>query len=214
MQWKRDWTECAGALMSIKRYLGCFECQQTLTLAGPFCDPLTSFREPVIFVDGGARCRKSGQGIAVGDGDSFDGELDVLLDRDKDFSDLAFVLANIPQGFSDIRLLGFLGGRRDHEVFNFGEVHRFLATAAPARALFDDEVAAYSAGCWSFCRHGGFSLGALQESRVRMQGDCLYPCSEPTLFKPLISLGLSNIGSGTIQLECSHPVFVFFEELD
>ncbi len=198
----------------IKRYLGRFEGQETLTLAGPFCDPSVTCQEPVIFVDGGARCRKSGQGIAVGDGDSFDGELDILLNRDKDFSDLAFVLANIPQGFSQIHLLGFLGGRRDHEMFNFGEVHRFLTTAAPAKALFDDKVAAWSAGRWSFCRHGGFSLGVLEESRIKMEGDCRYPCSEPTLFKPLTSLGLSNIGSGTIRLECSRPVFVFFEELD
>ncbi len=198
----------------IKRYLDQFPGHKTLTLVGPFCEPALAGREPVLFVDGGARCRKPGQGIAVGDGDSFDGELDVLLNRDKDLSDLAFVLGAIPQGFSRIDLLGFLGGRRDHEMFNFGEVHQFLTTAAPVQAWFDDKVVAWSAGCWSFCRHGGFSLGVLEESRVRMEGDCLYPCPEPTLFKPLTSLGLSNIGRGTIRLECSRPVFVFFEELD
>jgi len=199
---------------AIKRYLAQFEGQQDLTLVGPFCDPSTTLGEPVIFVDGGAHCRKPGQGIAVGDGDSFDGELDILLNRDKDFSDLAFVLDNIPRGLSRIHLLGFLGGRRDHEMFNLGEVHQFLVAAAPARVWFDDRVLACSAGCWSFCRHGGFSLGALEESRIKVEGDCLYSCPEPTLFKPLTSLGLSNIGSGTIRLECSRPVFVFFEELD
>ncbi len=198
----------------VQRYLDQFQGQKNLTLVGPFCDPSAVLREPVIFVDGGARCRKPGQGIAVGDGDSFDGELDVLLNRDKDLSDLAFVLGNISRGLSRIHLLGFLGGRRDHEMFNLGEVHQFLVAAAPAQALFDDRVVAWSAGRWSFCRHGGFSLGALEESRVRMEGDCLYPCPEPTLFKPLTSLGLSNIGSGTIRLECSSPVFVFFEEPD
>ena len=226
MQWKKGWVELDHALrgssqalnfmpaMSIKHYLDRFRGQKILTLTGPFCAPSTTLGEPVIFVDRGARYRKSGQGIAVGDGDSFDGELDVLLDRDKDFSDLAFALANIPQGFSEIHLLGFLGGRRDHELFNFGEVHRFLSTAAPTQARFDDKVIACSAGRWSFCRHGGFSIGVLEESRVRMEGACRYPCSEPTLFKPLTSLGLSNIGSGTIWLECSRPVFVFFEEPD
>ncbi len=200
--------------MSIKRYLGRFKGEKPLTLVGPFCDPSAPLEEPVIFVDGGARCRKSSHGIAVGDGDSFEGELDILLNPDKDFSDLAFALVNIPQGFSEIHLLGFLGGRRDHEIFNFGEVHQFLTTAAPVRVRFDDKVVVYSAGRWSFCRHGGFSLGVLEETRVRVDGDCLYRCTDPTLFKPFTSLGLSNIGSGTIRLECSQPVFVFFEDLE
>jgi len=199
--------------MSIERYLDRFQGEKKLTLVGPFCAPSVRLEEPVIFVDGGTDCRQSGCGIAVGDGDSFDGELDVLLSPDKDFSDLAFALADVPSGFVEIRLLGFLGGRRDHELFNLGEVHQFLVTrTSPVQVLFDDRVVAYSAGRWSFCRHGGFSLGVLEESRIRVEGDCLYQCTEPTLFKPFTSFGLSNIGSGIIQLECWRPVFVFLED--
>lgn len=201
--------------MSIKRYLDLFREHKILTLVGPLYDASGTLTEPIIFVDGGTRCRKSGHGISVGDGDSFDGRLDIELNPDKDFSDLAFALANIPQGFSVIRLLGFLGGRRDHEIFNFGEVHQFLMTrTAPVQILFDDRVVAYSSGRWSFSRHGGFSLGVLEESKIRVYGDCLYRCVEPALFKPFTSFGLSNSGSGTIGLECSRPVFVFFEDLE
>lgn len=200
--------------MSIKKYLGNFKNSQHITLVGPFCENTQAITEPVIFVDSGARLRKSGEGISVGDGDSFIGTMDVRLNPDKDFSDLAFVLQNIPQAFRTVKLLGFLGGRRDHELFNIGEAHHFLRSRKyPTSIKFDNDIVGYSSGQWCLERIGGFSVSVVEETRVGIIGDCRYPCPQTTRFMPLSSLGLSNVGSGTLCIKCAGPVFILFEEV-
>lgn len=199
--------------MNLQQYFRQYETFDTLALVGPLWDGSGTVRDPVIYVDGGARFRHHHQGIAVGDGDSFGAKLDISIDTDKDFSDLAFALDNIPDQFIDITLFGFLGGRRDHELFNFGEAHRFLNNRKrTCRMGFDGKVFAYSPGNWTFERTGLFSIAVLEKTMILLTGDCRYTCNSDTEFQPLSSLGLSNLGYGTIYMECDRPAMVIFED--
>ncbi len=201
--------------MTIESYLSNFKNSQRITLVGPFFDNGLDVEEPVIFVDSGAQFRKESQGISVGDGDSFDEPMDILLNPNKDYSDLAFALKNIPDNYQEIGLAGFLGGRRDHELFNIGEAHHFLGTRkSPTKIQFDNAITGYSSGQWKFDRNGGFSILTVETALVELTGDCLYTCPQKTTFAPLVSLGLSNVGSGTIYMLCDGPVFILFEELE
>ena len=196
--------------MSLRGYLDRFPGRRSVRLTGPFCRPGGALPEPVVFVDRGTACRRGGEGFSVGDGDSHDGPLDQRLDPDKDYSDLAYVLEALPDRFETVLLLGFLGGRRDHELFNLGEAHRFLAARRrPGRVLFDDEIAGFSAGEWAFEQHGLFSLAAVEPVRVGLGGACRYRLEPPRTIPPLSSLGLSNRGRGRIVLRCEGPVFLF-----
>lgn len=205
--------------MSIDEYLHRFDHSRRITLVGPM--PLQpseaaahsdNSQEPVIWVDGGANHRRQGaerMGYSVGDGDSFCGQLDHYLHTDKDQSDLAFVLERLPAHFVEVILLGFLGARRDHELFNLGEVHHFLRAAKqPTRARFEHGVYAYSRGEWVFECHGVFSLAVLEPTKITLVGACKFQLTTPTKIAPLSSLGLSNRGFGTITLNTRAPAFV------
>ncbi len=181
----------------------------SIQLVGPLAEAGLELSEPVIFVDGGARLRRGAEGIAVGDGDSFSGELDHLLDTAKDFSDLAFALSLVPEGFNEIELHGFLGGRRDHELLNLGECHHFLTRRTQSTRLrLDNTLEAFSAGHWRFHRQGLFSLVTFAPALVALSGDCRYPIPPGTTVQPVSSFGLSNEGHGEIRLEADGPVFI------
>lgn len=198
--------------MTVSEYLSRFAHASVINVAGPF-NQQSPLDEPVIFVDGGSAARLSDEGIAVGDGDSSGGRMDVLLKRDKNCSDLAFALESIPPGYTRVRLLGFLGGCRDHEYFNIGCAHRFLENrAGPSSIWFDNLICGYSPGTWTFERSGTFSIAAVRDTWLTLGGDCAYPCRTRTRFDALDSLGLSNIGTGTVLLENEGPVFVIFED--
>lgn len=207
--------------MSLDEYLHRFGDHRRITLVGPMLtEPLCPNPpdEPVIWVDGGAHHRRQGastknSGFSVGDGDSFRGKLDQYLDADKNYSDLAYVLGRLPECFAEVVLLGFLGARRDHELFNLGEVHHFLAAAnTPTRVRFDCRVNVYSAGEWTFDIHGIFSLAVFAPTTVQLAGACQYPITPPTAIAPLTSLGLSNRGFGEITLTTRGPAFIFYNQ--
>lgn len=199
----------------VDEYLGRFGGCRRVTLVGPTLERAPRagrLREPLIWVDGGADHRRGPDpaGFAVGDGDSARGELHQYLNADKDYSDLAFALRRLPAHFAEVVLLGFLGARRDHELFNLGEVHHFLAAAGgPTRARFDRDIVAYSKGQWRFRSHSVFSLAAIEPTTVTLTGACKYPLTTPTRIAPLASLGLSNQGAGRITLRADGPVFIF-----
>jgi thiamine pyrophosphokinase len=190
----------------LQRYVHC----DRITLLGPMLQQRIRQDDPLILVDGGSNFREGEAGFAVGDGDSSREQLDQFLNPDKDFSDLAYVLGRLPANFREVKLLGFLGGRRDHELFNLGEVHHYLDRAeAPTRVDLDDAVSACSAGQWQFDIEGTFSLAVLAPARVTLLGRCQYHIAEPELMRPLSSFGLSNHGYGTIEVECDGPLFLF-----
>ena len=199
--------------MSLQDYLKQFPEANEITLLGPMaCEP-GNLTPPLVLVDGGSRHAPEGLGIRVGDGDSSEHPMDHSLDPDKDMSDLAFVLDNLPPTLERLQLLGFLGGRRDHELFNFGEVHRFLKSRQrPVRVEFDHLTTAYSQGNWKFEHHGLFSLATVESCKVELGGACRYPIPELRLVEPLSSLGLSNSGHGTILMHCQGPVFILRQD--
>ena len=204
--------------MNIEQYLANFKNSRQINVVGPLYEPddmrepMRAIAEPIIFVDGGACWRQRGEGITVGDGDSFVGTMDVLLKSDKCFSDLAFALEHIPATFREVKLHGFLGGRRDHELFNIGEVHHFLRNRkSPTTIQFEHDIVGYSGGQWQFERVGGFSIAVIEETQISISGDCRYTC-QARRFMPLCSLGLSNVGAGLIYIDCAAPIFILFND--
>lgn len=202
--------------MSISQYLAHYQKDQIISLVGPMCSSaidVEAVNEPVIYVDGGAQYRRSTKGLVVGDGDSTTTEMDIKLNPEKDLSDLAYVLSEIPLCYGKIDLIGFLGGRMDHSLFNFGEVNQFLLERnGRGMARFEGFVTAYSAGKWAFDHHGLFSLCVFSQGTIRLTGECRYQCDPAVSFQSVTSLGLSNAASGTIHIENDAPVFVFFPE--
>ena len=182
----------------------------SLYLIGPQAEPKVPISDPVIFVDGGSNIRENNMGISVGDGDSAVIQPDILLNPEKDFSDLFFALSLIPEHFSEIILAGFSGGRMDHYILNLGEINRFLKSRLnPCRVILDQQVLGFSAGRWEFQTDETFSLIFFQQSNVSLTGQCKYHIPADTSVNAVSSFGLSNEGCGTISLDTSEPAFVF-----
>lgn len=207
--------------MLLEDYLRRFAAHRRITLVGPMQTkplyparpqpkPVNTQAEPLIWVDGGANHRHGKTGFAVGDGDSALCDLDQYLSTDKDYSDLAYVLRCLPAHFDEVILLGFLGARYDHQLFNFGEVHHFLRDAkTPTQVRFEHSIQVYSQGEWTFTARGVFSLAVFEPSTVQLLGACQFPITTPTVLLPLSSLGLSNRGFGEVTLQTQCPAFIF-----
>ena len=181
-----------------------------IMLVGPLADSRLDIVEPVIFVDGGSNRRENNIGLSVGDGDSFSGHLDHKLETDKDYSDFAYALSLLGEEFERIEIFGFLGGRRDHELLNLGEIFHFLSKRSrPTTAHLDHTIEAFSRGSWVTEVHGTFSLVAFDDAIVTLSGDCKYAIPKDTPFNPVSSFGLSNEGYGTISLDTNSPLFLF-----
>jgi len=175
---------------------------------------------PTIFVDGGARWRSQlsrrahAFAIAVGDGDSLGhGSLDILLNPEKDLSDLGYALGMLADiAVERVILSGFLGGRRDHEWVNFGEVVRFMDARENTRADFADAVTVLSRGQFSLSHNGTFSLASLVPTRISLTGSVKYALARPTTLAAHSSHGLSNEATGSFQVLCDHPLLCFFND--
>ncbi len=197
--------------LTIARYLHDYVNASQLSLVGPLYKGKTVFKEPVIFVDGGTQFRLAEEGLSVGDGDSHIKALDEKLNPHKDYSDLAYVLSSVPAHFHEIFLHGFMGGRRDHEWVNVGEVHAFLhGRHQPTKLHFESEVTGFSAGKWQLEINAPFSLLCMEAARVKMVGACRYPIEQKTRVDPFCSYGLSNVGEGSIVLQTDKPVFIIY----
>lgn len=193
----------------LDQYLAKFSSAVEVHLVGPLTGGSREYPEPVVFVDGGGDYRIQKKGISVGDGDSAISKMDVKLNYSKDYSDLAFVLNYLPRTLKKIYFHGFLGGRRDHELMNFAEIHRFLKGKNSTRAVMEDQVLAFSAGDYEVEIAGLFSLFLFEDTDLEVSGDCEYSTSGGKRIIPLSSHGLSNTGSGLVNLKCNGPVFIF-----
>jgi thiamine pyrophosphokinase len=197
--------------------------QNEWTFVGPMGPALPDKLKhlPIIAVDGGAHFH-SKLDIWVGDADSY--EKEVVAGHiyrhpvEKDQSDLALALSLFkePRHFK-FHFWGFLGGRKDHELFNLGEALTFLDEQLECQIMFYDENGkilfhVLGSGHWKFSYDGLFSLGTLKKTMVRLRGECAYPIEKYQLLNPLSSLGLSNIGKGEMILENDGPVFLYYPE--
>lgn len=193
------------------------------TILGPLGPELPPFlsKLPLIAVDGGAHfCAQSD--VWIGDSDSCSiassAPLQFKLSPEKDRSDLALALALFADNFPrKLHFWGLLGGRKDHELFNLGEISLFLADRHSSEILLYEASGKvgfhfYGPGRWNFTHQGVFSLGSIHGAQVKLTGKCHYIIEEATHLPPLSSRGLSNQGHGEIVLECDRPVFVYFPE--
>lgn len=190
-----------------------------ITLVGPLLENCPAWPDgPVIFVDGGAKWRAllpedfRFPHLSLGDGDSLgDQQLDVLLDVEKDFSDLGYALDTLqPLSISRLTLTGFLGGRRDHEWINFGEVASFLQTRQQLRVDFGGEVALFAPGEYTLIYQGLFSLVHFTVAHTFIRGAVDYPLPQPTTIQPFSSHGLSNCAQGAFSIGSDAVVMCFF----
>ncbi|MEZ4741936.1 MAG: hypothetical protein R3B45_05735 [Bdellovibrionota bacterium] len=199
--------------LTLRKYIHLYsQTHRRLYIIGPLFSASeakqSNFSGAVIFVDGGVRFRKSDEGFSVGDGDSSEVALDKVLNTEKDFSDLSYVFDHLEDYFEEVVLLGFLGGRRDHELANLAEAHRFLSRRnLKVRLLFDQEVIGLSKGEWQVSIDSIFTLFSFEAVHLDLRGACKYQTSG--FLRHLSSHGLSNEGYGKVAISCDHPVFVF-----
>ncbi|MFT6071464.1 MAG: thiamine pyrophosphokinase [Bacteriovoracaceae bacterium] len=148
--------------------------------------------------------------FSVGDGDSSKGPLDEILPIIKDYSDLAYALSILPEEVETVELYGFLGGRLDHELCNFGEVFHYLKDKKnQTKVIIGPEVMALSSGTWKLSKQGSFSLISFEDAEVKLTGDAVFELGQWTKIKAFSSHGLSNEGSGIIELHLRSPILLY-----
>lgn len=194
-------------------YLSQFTSCKTLYVVGPFYQGQV-LSEPCVFIDRGAHFRPAPNfGFSVGDNDSFLEALDHVLPISKDVSDLAFLLRDIPSHFTDIRLLGFLGERRDHELGTFFEVIQLLTNRRGVVIWDNEEWVALSETSFMKEHRDVFSVFSfIENSNVKIEGNCLYPFQGR--LKPLSTHGLSNEGRGFVKITADKPILICFGRLN
>lgn len=193
------------------------------TLVGPMGPqiPEELITHPVLCVDGGADfCEHLD--VWVGDGDSHQKiikcENIFRFPPQKDSSDFALALSLFTtSGPVTLHCWGFLGGRKDHEILNYGAVLRFLEKSPASQVNFylpDHKVAVkcVAQGEWKLNHSGLFSLASIKNIPIKLLGKCLYKLEQETVLEPLSSLGLSNEAQGEFTLITQGPVMIFFQE--
>ncbi len=191
------------------------------TLVGPMGPKVPSRLEAfnVLAVDGGASYT-SKIDVWVGDSDSYLGKPSApiihQLKQEKSKSDLGHALELVSNlSRIELHLWGFLGGRRDHEMINFGEVLLFSNKKEFLQAYFygpsgEIEAKICSHGEWKFEFRGTFSIVTIELSTLLITGNCKYKLEEPTPLKPFSSLALSNQAMGAFQVTSDKPFIILF----
>ncbi len=176
---------------------------------------------PVLAVDGGANWT-SRMNAWVGDSDSCKKapatSVVFQLPAEKDASDFSFALKLFDRQKSyHFHLWGFSGGRKDHELFVWGEILAYLEQHPETKfTLYDKngrvEFHFMGSGHWRFQHVGTFSLGSIRKIRVKLSGKVKYPMNVESWLPALSSWGLSNEGSGEIILENEGSAFIHYPE--
>ncbi|MFL5783242.1 MAG: hypothetical protein ACJ76H_01450 [Bacteriovoracaceae bacterium] len=174
---------------------------------------------PVMAVDGGANWAAK-PNVWIGDSDSYKETPSTAaimkLPAEKDASDFSLALKLFDQQKRyKFHLWGFSGGRKDHELFVWGEALSFVDQHPECHlVLYGNEgrieTHFLGSGHWRFEHQGLFSLGCMRKIRVKLTGDVKYQIKTESWLPPLSSWGLSNVGSGEIILENEGPAFVHF----
>ena len=205
--------------MSLKKFYKMAEGLREVALVGPFFKKKYLVRCPLyLLVDKGAYFQEdikeaSGGSLffKLGDGDSYSGTMDIRLFQNKDYSDLKFALDILPPCVETLHLLGFVGGRLDHQLFCLGEVHHYLVNKKNSRVFFDDSLVAFPAGRVEREIFGSFSLAVLHPTLMSLKGKCRFHMEKNTV-APLSSLCLSNWGEGVVIIESHGPFFLLLNK--
>ncbi len=176
---------------------------------------------PILAVDGGAHWTNR-MNAWIGDSDSYQSapqtSLIFQLPVNKDSSDFNYALKLFDRQKSyHFHLWGFSGGRKDHELFVWGEILSYLEQHPETKfTLYDKngrvEFHFMGSGHWRFQHTGPFSLGCIRKIRVKLTGQVKYPIKAESWLPSLSSWGLSNEGSGEILLENDGSAFIHYPE--
>ena len=147
---------------------------------------------------------------SIGDGDSSKEQM-TIFKTNQNLSDLSYCLNFLSKeaNVGTFLFVGFLGGRIDHQFFNLGEISRFTKKVK-AKILLEDKVEFFQKGVIHLEIHGVFSLGSFEDNQIKIKGACLYKSRGWLKLPTLSSRGLSNVGSGKIEIESISPLAVFY----
>lgn len=182
----------------------------------PFAPPEDLKSLPQVAVDGGIHAALNPV-FWCGDGDSgfIPAGMPAIVKEDQNQTDIAFCLSAIRNWrWREMHLFGFLGGRRDHELANFGTLiaEASLRPRTQKISFYDDAGRAAAvvlpAGAHQLDLQGAFSIVALEPAVISLNGACAYEADHLMLF-PLSGQGLSNEGRGIVSLKTDRPVIVF-----
>lgn len=173
----------------------------------------------LIFIDGGLIHRKKfllkapllvKNSQSIGDGDSSRQRM-TLLKTDQNLSDLSYCLHYLGQqkNVGTFIFVGFLGGRIDHQFFNLGEIFRFVKKNK-GQVTLEDKIEFIPKGKSILEIQGLFSLGSFEDCRIKIDGACFYKSKKWLSLPVLSSRGLSNVGSGKVEIESTSPLAVFY----
>ena len=201
--------------MSLEKFTHIAQNHESIALVGPFFKKKHLVSLPLyLFVDGGTRFKnevKASFSFSIGDGDSYKGPLDIALSQKKDYSDLKEALHILPSSIKTVHLLGFLGGRLDHQLFVFGDVHDFMKKRE-TRFYFERSVLGFPPGREEPDIHGFFSLTVMETGKITLKGRCDYHLNSSQFLPPLSSRGLDNRARGRIFIESEKPFFIFLHD--
>lgn len=170
-------------------------------------------QNPMIYVDGGIKFQKnfpSKNHFSLGDQDSTRKKLDLVVSPYKDFSDLAMALELVGKRCQLLFLDGFFPDlkkelRFDHLLANLGTCYEWSDRHSGFIQL-NSKCFILPKGTHKIELSGHFSLFSLKKIQLKLVGKCQYQLKKKITLKPLSSHGLSNIGSGIIQIENTGPV--------
>lgn len=185
-------------------------------IVGPVSPSSPSNTLPTLAVDGGASFVPNID-VWIGDNDSYLEKIDTenafFFSPDKDLSDLALALTLFENKSYTLHLYGFLGGRRDHELFNFGEISSHLQKNPSNKIiLYEGDSPQFiflGRGQHQFEHYGSLSIGTLFPQNIILDGKLAY--TGKLEFLPLGSLGLSNKATGLFDIRATAPFFIYMD---
>lgn len=171
-----------------------------------------------IIVDGGSNHEIDfPNSLSIGDNDSTSKPNDIRLPQEKELSDLAFSLKEIPQETEEVFAYGFIGGRLDHQFFILGDICHFLDAREILFNFYDQKkvlIKVLPPGSHKIVYKGVFSVLSFQSQMLKLDGDIKYKIDNKVgeSLIPYSSNGLSNEADGDILLINQKPIIMFFPD--
>lgn len=196
--------------MKIETYLKSFNKNHHIILIGPlYKRGLFHFEEPLIYVDGGVNFKEEigVEGFCAGDGDSSNSLPQDLIPKEKDYSDLEYVLSKLPPNITTVLALGFLGGRKDHESANLSSFYYYLENSLTHVDL-GEGYELYGPGEQDLKIYGGFSVINSGVGHMKISGEVKYPYNGK-IHRRYSSQFISNIGHGQVKIVNTMPIGLY-----
>lgn len=189
---------------------------KTINLIGPLpVNPSNiNYDYEAIIIDGGLNHKLNFQKqISIGDNDSSQADVDILLNKDKDYSDFSKALEYIEPNIEQIICYGLIGGRLDHQLAILGETCAYLKKKYGIFHFHNQhnkKLSIFSPGKWEFNTYGEFSIQTISRQKIKIIGSVKYQIQEYTYVDSLSSHCLSNVASGHYHIYCQEPAIILF----